>query len=236
MKIAVLGSNGFIGNNLFKELSREFSVIGITRDNYKKYVGEKFDIFINANGNSKKYWAENHPLEDFGSNVLSVYKTLLDFKFKKYIYLSTIDTIRRDSVYGFHKYLAEQLLLEKIENVFILKLGTVIGPNLKKGVVYDLLNHFPLWVTEDSNFPLITIRGVTKEIKEIIKSGNFQGSYVVAGSKPLNVKQIAKFLGVKYRIRKEAIEKKYLDLSFGKTAKEYLKEYLNIIGNHKLDE
>lgn len=93
MKIAILGSNGFIGNNLFKELSKEFFVVGITRDNYEEYVGKKFDIFINANGSSKKYWAENHPLEDFELNVLSVYKTLLDFKFMKTIYRISFNSI-----------------------------------------------------------------------------------------------------------------------------------------------
>jgi hypothetical protein len=71
-------------------------------------MGESFDIFINANGNSKKYWANQNPLLDFDVSVTSVYKTLFDFKFKKYIYLSSLD-IFKNSVYGKNKLIAEEI-------------------------------------------------------------------------------------------------------------------------------
>lgn len=58
IKIFLLGNKGFLGSFLEKDLNLNFDVYGINRKNYSKYLNKKCDIFINANGNSKKFLAE----------------------------------------------------------------------------------------------------------------------------------------------------------------------------------
>jgi len=85
MTIGIIGANGFIGSTLVKTMKLQHSVTSIIRENYKSHKNDEFDIIINANGNSHKYWGNLNHLEDFDKSVMSVYKTLYDFKYKKYV-------------------------------------------------------------------------------------------------------------------------------------------------------
>ena len=65
-KIGIIGSSGFVGKALVissKEL--DIPIISITKENFKKYALETFDILIHAAMPSGKYWAKNNPFEDY---------------------------------------------------------------------------------------------------------------------------------------------------------------------------
>jgi dTDP-4-dehydrorhamnose reductase len=124
-RVCLLGSTGFVGSafaRLFKSQGIEFAAVNIR--NYQQYAGTQCDILINANGSSKKYLADEDPKLDFTLNVRSVVDSLHDFKYRLYVYLSSIDVYNNVSDpaqnheeiviqpeelsnYGFHKYLAE---------------------------------------------------------------------------------------------------------------------------------
>ena len=87
MLIAVLGGRGMLGSDLVKFLGEFYKVIAIDKENYSQYLGKSFDVLINANGNSRKFWADQNLFLDFEASTISVYKSLFDFKFKKYIYI-----------------------------------------------------------------------------------------------------------------------------------------------------
>ena len=126
--IFVLGGKGFIGSAICRYLEgRQIPFQSITRENYSGYVGKACDVLINANGNSKKYIADKEPLIDFDLTVRSVRSSIQDFKHSKYVYLSSCDvyddcssgkTTQEDtyilntnvSNYGFHKYIAEEIV------------------------------------------------------------------------------------------------------------------------------
>ena len=91
MKIIILGAEGFLGSALFNHLKVSYDVLGIDISNYKTNFGKESDIIINADGNSKRYWANENIIEDFIASTLSVYKTFFDFKAKYYIYISSVD-------------------------------------------------------------------------------------------------------------------------------------------------
>uniref|UniRef100_A0A7C4XLG3 NAD-dependent epimerase/dehydratase family protein n=1 Tax=candidate division WOR-3 bacterium TaxID=2052148 RepID=A0A7C4XLG3_UNCW3 len=200
--IFVLGYKGFVGGGIYEYFQKEgLDLAGIDVDNYQDFVGKKCDIFINANGNSKKYLAEEQPLVDFELSVTSVLKTFLDFQFKKYIYISSIDVYNRQdgdeytketaiievenlSNYGFHKYLAENLVRHYCKDWLIVRLAGMIGPNMKKGPVYDIINERKLWVSSKSRFltlstyevarALIKLFNVKQEIYNIVASDNIE--------------------------------------------------------------
>ena len=232
MRIAVVGANGFIGKSIVDNLSKYYEIVPITRENYYKYIGQYFDVLINAAGSAKKYLAEAQPIEDFKENVLSVYKSLVDFKYDKYIYLSSIDAANIKTTYGFHKSLAENIIyrVPPFEyKCFIMRLGAVIGPGMKKGIVYDLINHKELRVTEDSTFHIITTKAISSRIKDLLENKRTGGTYTVAGNGNISVKKMAEILNVDYTISKDANNCWY-DLNyipFVKTSEEYLKEFIN---------
>ena len=65
--IGILGGTGMLGSDLVTILKKYFKVVPITKLNYSKCVGKSFDILINANGNSRRYWANQNPVEDFSA-------------------------------------------------------------------------------------------------------------------------------------------------------------------------
>lgn len=234
MKIGILGADGFLGQALCKQFP---DAVQITRKNYMSLVGTEFDVFINANGNSKKYWAEKAPLEDFKLSVVSVMRTFEAFKIKKYIYISSISArdAYGDTVYGFHKRLAEQIVEKYAESYLILRCCAIIGKGMKKGVVKDLIDGTPLWIEEDTYMRFITVSGVANIVKTMIEVNPSNSIIEVGGVDIISIKEIAEMLGVKYTIRPDVSVVKESDIHDyikyyvpeTKTSKQYIQEFIN---------
>lgn len=184
----ILGGNGFVGSayaKLLAELNLPFQVI--SRGNYQKFVGTSCDVLINANGNSKKFLGNTDPEKEFIESVLSVRKSLIDFKFNKYVYLSTSDIypdcssaelthedtipdVTKQSTYGFHKYLAEQCVRHSANRWLIVRQGGFVGEGLKKNAIYDVLHGEKLWVNPESTFQFINTLDSARCVLGLIKS------------------------------------------------------------------
>ncbi len=191
MKVGVIGGNGFVGSAFSRFLEREsvdYSVIG--RDNYRDFVGKKFDVLVNANGNSKKFLAKENPLQEFSDTVVSVQRSLLDFEYSTYVLCSTVDVYnnlrdprfnREDadidpaaiSKYGLHKLLAEKLVMNYAKSWLIFRFGGFVGPGLKKNSIYDLLNRVPLRVNVDSAYQYLPTDFAAEAVFKIL-SGKFE--------------------------------------------------------------
>src|SRR3989344_2560445 len=173
MKIGILGGNGLVGSDLTKYFSSQHQVTPIARESYSRNKKEKFDIFVNANGNSKRFWALKNIFPDFEASTISVYKSIFDFQFKKYIYISSVDVypnpsspnttketskinISKQNSYGFHKYLSEQIVKKHLSDWIILRPSSILGINLKKGPLLDALNNNLLYITPDSKLQYIS--------------------------------------------------------------------------------
>lgn len=170
MTVGVIGGRGFVGSGVCAAFQTHgITPVAIQRDNYASLIGARFDVLINANGNSKKYLAAQDPKQEFAASVGSVHSSLVDFHADLYIHLSTIDVypdhatpanntedvpIRAEqlSLYGFHKFLAEGLVQRYAPRWLILRCGGFVGNGLKKNSVYDILNGRPLRVHIDSAY------------------------------------------------------------------------------------
>jgi len=162
--IFILGGRGMLGSafaDYCEKSGRPYTVIA--RGDYAALRGRSCDIFVNANGNSRKPLASAQPLEDFEASVRSVRASLVDFRYRRYVHLSSCDvyptcdsaeTTReeqilnpaRQSPYGFHKYLAEQCVQHVAREWLILRFGGFVGPGLKKNAIYDILHGGPLYL------------------------------------------------------------------------------------------
>lgn len=250
-KLAILGANGLLGRDLVTSLSSSFDTIQITRENYEEQKGKEFDLFINANGNSKKFWALQNIFQDFEASTITVYNTMFDFQFKKYIYISSVDVypnpsrpektledqvikITEQNTYGFHKYLSEQIVRKHASDWIILRPSNILGTTLRKGPFFDIRNGNPLFVKLDTKLQVIT-SGAIAGIVNLLWNKNVTNEVVnVGGVGVFDFKNINKHFHQKIKISAEAktqiyemnvekVKQLYPDL---KTSEEYLSEFL----------
>ena len=226
--IYIIGGNGFVGSafaRLFERKCIRHRVID--RDNYHLFRSEPCDVLINANGNSKKFFADLQPVSEFDASVRSVLESLTSFKFGRYVYLSSGDVypdqddpistlesrpieVERQSRYGLHKHLAEQLVRRYASSWLIMRMGGFVGPNLKKNAIYDMLSGSPLWLTPDSELQFIHADSAAEIIWELVikqvpnEIVNLGASGVVnLGRLPSRLKSLSEFRDDAHKVRFE---------------------------------
>lgn len=210
--LAIIGSRGMVGSDLTLNLKSYFrKVTGIDRENYERYRGHHFDVVINANGNSNKIWARDHILADFAASTTSVYASLFDFPCKTYVYISSSDvypdhTSKKStseeknieveflSPYGFHKYLSECIVRNFLKNYIILRCPMILGTNLKKGPIYDILHNSPLFVTPESAFQMITAKELAKIIHFLLERNITKEVFNAGGQGAVIFREIDKYI------------------------------------------
>jgi nucleoside-diphosphate-sugar epimerase len=183
----IIGARGFIGSAVAAEArARGLDCIEVTRDNYAELKGASADVLINAGGNSRKFIDEREPEKGFELSVTSVMRLLQDFRAKKFIHLSSGaiypdegDPARNGedteldpgtmTRYGFHKWLAEQLVRHYAADYSLIRMGGFVGPGLKKNAVYDILSGGPLFVHPDSTFQYMDTRDFARIVFDLAK-------------------------------------------------------------------
>jgi nucleoside-diphosphate-sugar epimerase len=184
--IYIIGGNGFVGSAFVRYCeTRGIPHVVLSRHTYHRYVGTQCDVLINANGNSKKYFPRDNPVGDFDQSVRSVRASLVDFAARHYVQLSSCDVypdcsspattnealipdVTRQSPYGFHKYLAEQCVRHASPCWLIVRLGSMVGPGLKKNPIFDILNRKPLWLDPASDLQFLHTDAVARIVFSLI--------------------------------------------------------------------
>ncbi len=249
--LAIIGSRGMVGSDLVRYLKPYFQdITEIYKENYDIYRGQQFDTVINANGNSNKIWAKENVFDDFKASVASVYKSLFDFPCKTYIYISSADvyenhinkkftseskTINPEglSSYGFHKYLSECIIKNFTEKHLILRCPMILGTNLKKGPIYDILNNSRLFVSPKSSFQMITTEEIAKIIYVLINKDITGETFNIGGKDAILLEKIARYLRKSINFPKDGEMQKY-EINVSKlkkiyplkTSAQYFKDFL----------
>ncbi|MEM3406005.1 MAG: NAD-dependent epimerase/dehydratase family protein [Candidatus Aenigmatarchaeota archaeon] len=257
MDIYILGSKGFVGSGICEFFnSKNIKIIEITRDNYKNFIGKRIDIFINANGSSKKRLAEENPKLDFDLNVISTLNSVFDFKPKFYIYLSTIDVYNNVALkpketdviipeklsnYGFDKYISEQIIKKYCNEWLILRLGGMVGKNLKKNSVFDILNLKKTFVSPNSEYQYINTFDVGRIIYELLKKEIKNDIFNICGDGTIKVEKIAKIANITLPKECYSLKTEKYDIDISKIKSiTYVPRTLdtikNFIKNYKKDE
>ena len=153
---------------------------------------------INANGNSSRFRARQDPLFDFDASARTVYRSIYDFQFSHYALISTVDVYNDTSRlattcedtpielsklchYAFHKRLAELFVIRQCQRWQIFRLAQMVGSGLRKGPIFDLLHHKPLWIDDESCLHFMHTQHVAETIFDLIQRGNSGDTYNVCG-------------------------------------------------------
>ena len=240
-----------LGSDLILYFRKNFQVIAINKDNYHNHTGKFFDILINANGNSKRFWANQNPEDDFFASTVSVYQSIFDFPCDMYIYISSPDVYENHTgpkytkeneeinpenleFYGFHKYLAELIVKQHKKNFLILRSSMILGKNLKKGPFYDIVHNNPLFVTSETRLQLITTHAIAEIIKNLLDKHVLNNILNVGGTGAFAFTKINEYFDKNIHVSPEA-ETQIYEMSVKKvkhlypslkTSEEYLRDFL----------
>ena len=206
----ILGGKGFVGSAFarFCQNTGKNHVV-IDRQNYNDHVGKSCDVLINASGNSSKILATKDPLQDFDATVRNTRKSLVDFKFKKYLLVSSCDVypdcsspgttredmaidVSRQSPYGFHKHLAEECVRHGTHDWIIVRLGGMVGQGLKKNPIFDIINGGPLWLDPKSQLQYMGTDDVAKITFMLIQKDLKQEIFNLCGRGLVKLEDIIK--------------------------------------------
>lgn len=217
-KVAVIGSNGFVGSALCKHLQAldDVRLYAIHRGNFDEYRDVEFDVLIEAACNSKKYLADNAPLKEAELSLMHRIDTLTRFKSRFHIHLSSVDVyselsdplqnsedadidVARCSHYGAHKFLAEELVRHYADCWAIFRLSGMVGYGLRKNPIYDLVSGGELYIHPHSKYQFISTQDVARVIWEVYERGITQQIFNIAGKGMISPQEIhTEFLGDGY--------------------------------------
>lgn len=226
LTVALLGGRGMLGSDLVRLLGRRYEVEAIDLDNYDSYRGRNYDVMVNANRNSKRFWANEHPAEDFEASTGSVMRSLFDFEYQTYVYISSPDIYEDPtspattlehvpggmsalSPYGFHKHLSEELVRRYAKNFLILRSAALLGTRLAKGVVFDIVQGRELYVTPDSRLQFITTDAVADIIETLLQEKSTGEVFNAGGVGIVTPERVAALAGKPVRVREDAEPQRY---------------------------
>lgn len=214
LRVTVIGADGFVGSAFVRFLKNAGGVQlrEVTRKSYSSFAGSESDVVIEAACNSKKFLAEKDPLQDFELSVAHRLKTLKDFPAEFHLHISSVDVysdltspettkettlidIKQSSHYGFNKLLAEKLVEHHTKRWLILRLAGMVGENLRKNPVFDILNNKPLFIHPDSQYQFMQTDDVAKTAWTLFEK-NIEGEiFNLCGEGLISPKEIAEISG-----------------------------------------
>lgn len=192
MKIALIGSGGYVGTVLHEALQGEgHTVVGVTRESYDEHKSGQYEILINCAMPSGRFWAKNNPEKDFIETIEKTANLLYGWKFKKIVQISTVSArCQLNTVYGRHKSAAEKLC-DFGENL-VVRLGALYGGNMKKGVLVDMLEGKKVYVDGESRYSFVSVDFCAHWIaKHLDRAGVVE----IGGKNALPLKDVARHLG-----------------------------------------
>ncbi|MDZ7277983.1 pyridine nucleotide transhydrogenase [Pantoea eucrina] len=159
---ALIGYSGFVGCTLLKQ--RKFDAL-YRSTNVDDVIGKTFDTVVCAAAPAQKWLANKNPSDDL-QQINSLIAKLKTISCKKFILISTVDVFKTPvdvdentpieteglHAYGLHRYYLEQFVSQHFPDALIVRLPGLVGPGLKKNIIYDFLNN--------NNLEQIESRGV----------------------------------------------------------------------------
>jgi len=159
---AIIGHSGFVGTTLCNQIYFESRYRSHDIQNIKE---KYFDLIVCAAAPAQKWIANRDPLAD-RQNVDSLISHLKTVTCKTFVLISTVDVFKSPigvdedtpvdeeglHAYGLHRRLLEKFVESHFPNYLIVRLPGLVGPGLRKNVIYDFLN--------DNNLHSIDSRGI----------------------------------------------------------------------------
>lgn len=214
LTVTIIGAEGFVGSAFARYLrGQNVKLREVTRKTYDEFAGQASDVVIEAACNSKKFLSDKEPLADFDLSVRHRLQTLLDFPADFHLHISSVDVysdltkpettdesaeidIQTSSHYGFNKLLAEQLVKHHAKRWLILRLAGMIGANLRKNPIFDILSGKPIFIHPDSQYQFMPTDAVAKIGWALFEKGIESEIFNLCGEGLISPKEVAEIAGL----------------------------------------
>jgi nucleoside-diphosphate-sugar epimerase len=171
MNNALIGFSGFVGSTLLKQA--HFSAL-YRSTNIHEIENREFDLVVCAGAPAQKWIANRDPIDD-RKKIESLIGHLQTIKCKTFILISTVDVFKEAinvnestpvdesglHAYGLHRRFLEKFVEQNFSDYIIVRLPGLVGPGLRKNVIFDFLNHNNLHAIESRGvfqfYPMVNL-------------------------------------------------------------------------------
>ena len=196
---ALIGFSGFVGSTLLKQSNFENLYRSTNISNIRDL---SFEMVVCSGAPAVKWLANKNPEQDKQS-IDSLISHISTIKCKRFILISTVDVFKDPLLavestpvdtkglhpYGLHRYQLEKFVKTHFDDFLIVRLPGLVGPGLKKNVIYDLLNNNDLDAIDHRGvFQFYPMVNLWSDIKVAINSNC---NLIHLTSEPISVKEIA---------------------------------------------
>lgn len=150
MNRALIGHTGFVGSTLLRANAYDSL---FNSSNIGSIAGQHFDSITCAGVPAVKWLANKEPEQDRQA-IARLTGPLETVTADRFILISTVDVypdpqganeadapdLARSQPYGRHRREFEEWVLDRFDNVLIVRLPALFGTGLKKNVIFDLMN------------------------------------------------------------------------------------------------
>ena len=162
MANALIGYSGYVGSSLLRQVTFDF----LFRSTNIASIGDVRSHYLVCSAAPAQKWIANRdPISD-KNNIQGLIENIKKASCRIFILISTIDVFKdpigvdEDSAvdeaglhpYGLHRRMLERFVEDHFGNHLIVRLPGLVGPGLRKNVIFDFLN--------DNNLDAIDSRGV----------------------------------------------------------------------------
>ncbi|TJZ78762.1 NAD(P)-dependent oxidoreductase [Chitiniphilus eburneus] len=150
MENALIGFSGFVGSTLLKQA--QFGAL-YRSTNIQEIQNKEFDLVVCAGAPAQKWIANRDPEAD-REKIDELIRHLGTVKCKAFVLISTVDVFKvpidvdETTVidenglhpYGLHRRILEKFVQDHFSEHVIIRLPGLVGPGLRKNVIFDFLN------------------------------------------------------------------------------------------------
>ena len=175
----LIGHTGFVGSNL--NARHSFDACFNTQ-NIADIRGQQFDLLVCAAPQAKKWWANQHPDEDWAL-IEQLIEHLKQTQVDQFVLVSSIDVFPRitevdetfdcaslgNHAYGRNRFRLEEFVRGQFPNAAIARLPGLFGPGLRKNVIFDMLHQNQLEkINPDSQFQWYDVTRLWHDIQTLL--------------------------------------------------------------------
>jgi hypothetical protein len=181
VRTALIGYTGFVGSNL--AAADSFTDLYNSR-NISDIAGQSYDLVVSAFGRADSHRINTHGADDLAE--IDDFTALLGtVDAAKLVVISTVcvypggtspdetTPLSAEGLtpYGANRLHMEQVLSERFDTL-VLRLPQLYGIGLKKGIVYDLLNHYRVeYIRPDGRFQYYDLRRLWADTQVALEAG-----------------------------------------------------------------
>lgn len=199
MTSALIGYSGFVGSTLLKQAHFPAR---FRSTNIHEIENSGFDVVVCAGAPAQKWIANRDPADD-RKKIDSLVNHLRTIKCKKFILISTVDVFKEPvgvdestpvdesglHAYGLHRRLLEKFVEQHFPSYLIARLPGLVGPGLRKNVIFDFLNNNNLHAIESRGvFQFYPMVNLWYDIQRALETGL---SLVHLTAEPISVADVS---------------------------------------------